>query len=106
MTTLTDTPLLQRLQGPRPSPKLDLCQGKYDLLESEEPILVQQSKVIFRSLLAVSVVSLAWKMISRIPPPETDAVQRVLLRDYQHYNKASERMRDSIRNLSQRTWSF
>jgi hypothetical protein len=60
------------------------------------PTLALQSETVFHSLLAVSAASLAWNMISKEPPPETDTVNQVLLTGYQHYNLASERMRVSI----------
>jgi hypothetical protein len=60
------------------------------------PTLALQNETVFHSLLAVSAASLAWDMISKEPPPDTDTVNQVLLTGYQHYNLASERMRESI----------
>jgi hypothetical protein len=60
------------------------------------PTLALQSEPVFHSLLAVSAASLAWDMISKEPPPDTDTVKQVLLIGYKHCNLASERTRESI----------
>lgn len=75
---------------------LSLCQRDHSALQIGMPTLALQSETVFHSLLAVSAVSLAWDMISKDPPPDTDTVNQVLLTGYQHYNLASERMRESI----------
>lgn len=72
--------------------------GKIDqiALQIRMPTLALQSETVFHSLLAVSAASIAWDMISKEPPPDTDTVNQVLLTGYRHYNIASERMRESI----------
>jgi hypothetical protein len=78
---------------------LSLCPFDHSVLHNGMPTLALQSETVFHSILAVSAVSLAWNMISEGPPPDTKTVNRVLLTGYQHYNIASEQMRESISGL-------
>jgi hypothetical protein len=75
---------------------LSLCQSDHNVLQIGMPTLALQSETVFHSLLAVSAASLAWNMIFKKPPTDTDTVNQVLLTGYQHYNLASEQMRQSI----------
>ncbi|KAF2832164.1 hypothetical protein CC86DRAFT_366046 [Ophiobolus disseminans] len=75
---------------------LSLCQSDYDTLHIGMPMLAKQSKTVLHSLLAVSAASLAWSMIEKDPDIDTHTVNQVLLTGYQHYNLASERMREAI----------
>jgi hypothetical protein len=75
---------------------LSLCQSDHSVLQIDMPTLALQSEAVFHSLLAVSAASLAWNMISKEPSADTDTVNQVLLTGYQHYNLASEKMRESI----------
>lgn len=52
--------------------------------------------MIFHSLLAVSAASVAWTMIYRNLSSNIEMVREALFTGYQHYNIASERMRDAI----------
>lgn len=67
------------------------CQG-----DQSAPQIGMQSKTVFHSLLAASAACLSWDMISKEPPPDSNAVNKVLMAGCQHYNLASERMRGSI----------
>ncbi|PGH13487.1 hypothetical protein AJ79_03617 [Helicocarpus griseus UAMH5409] len=63
------------------------------------PTLALQSKTVFHSLLAVSAACLGCDLISKDSPPDINAVNRILMTGYRHYNMASERMRESISQL-------
>ncbi|KAF2627221.1 hypothetical protein BU25DRAFT_342366 [Macroventuria anomochaeta] len=78
------------------SPNMGVCRSGYSLLQSGMPTLAQQSAAVYHSILAVSAVHLAWNTISKNPPPKTESVHQILLSGYQHYNEASERIRESI----------
>ncbi|KAH8708376.1 hypothetical protein GQ44DRAFT_731654 [Phaeosphaeriaceae sp. PMI808] len=78
---------------------LSPCRSDHSVLHIGIPKLALQSETVFHSLLAVSAASLAWDMISKEPLPDTNRVSQVLLTGYQHYNRASEKMRELISGL-------
>jgi hypothetical protein len=75
---------------------LSLCQSDYRALRIGMPTLAQRSPTVFHSLLAVSAASIAWDIMSSETPAETNTVKQVLLTGYEHYNLASETMREAI----------
>jgi hypothetical protein len=75
---------------------LTLCQRDRSALQIEMPKLALQSRTVFHSILAVSAACLCHDMISKEPAPDTSAVNQVLMTGYQHYNLASERVRELI----------
>jgi hypothetical protein len=75
---------------------LTLCQTDRSALQIDMPKLALQNKTVFHSILAVSAACLCHDMISKEPAPDTSAVNQVLMTGYQHYNLASERVRELI----------
>ncbi|KAH8787569.1 hypothetical protein F5882DRAFT_428110 [Hyaloscypha sp. PMI_1271] len=75
---------------------LTLCQTDRSALQIDMPKLALQNRTVFHSILAVSAACLCHDMISKEPAPDTSAVNQVLMTGYQHYNLASERVRELI----------
>lgn len=75
---------------------LSLCQNDSSTLHIDMPAFAQQSQMVFQSLLAVSAVSVAWTMIYRNMSSDVETVREAMSTGYQHYNIASESMRDAI----------
>lgn len=71
-------------------------QADQNMLQKSGLPLTKKSEAIVHSLLAVSAVSLAWNMIAGGRAPETEAVHKVLLAGYRHYDQASRKMRELI----------
>jgi len=75
---------------------LSPCQSDYNVMYMGMPKLAQQSETVLHAILAVAAADIAWNMISDGKPAEFEAVAQALLTGYQHYNLASEQMRQAI----------
>jgi hypothetical protein len=78
---------------------LTYCQRDQIAMQIGIPTLALRNKTVFHSLLALSAACLGCDMISKYPPPDVSAVNQVLMRGYQHYNLASEQLREMISQL-------
>ncbi|KAE9364192.1 hypothetical protein N431DRAFT_388147 [Stipitochalara longipes BDJ] len=92
---LTDTDLYNHYLQ-HTSCTLTLCERDRGALQIEIPKLALQNRTVFHSLLAVSAACLCHDMISKEPAPDTNAVNQVLMAGYEHYNLASEQIRELI----------
>ncbi|KUJ07789.1 uncharacterized protein LY89DRAFT_702235 [Mollisia scopiformis] len=70
------------------------CQRDQGVFQIGMPTLALQHKTVFHSILALSATSICCNMISREPPPDPSAVSHILVTANEHYNMASEQMRE------------
>ncbi|KAM3066982.1 hypothetical protein ACMFMF_010031 [Clarireedia jacksonii] len=72
------------------------CDSDCAVMQIGIPVLAKKSRPVFHALLALSAACLCCDMIYKKPVPSLDYVNEVLMTGYQHYNLASEQMRELI----------